>query len=423
MNSIQRQGLLLLPVNGVNTVFITFADFPELGGNSGWIFGYQLTGQPGSYSLSQTVVLNSTALGSGGGFWGSGAAPASDGTSVYTSTGNGTFDQNAPRTNYGDSLLRLNPSSQSSFWPPADFYTPWDVFSYEGYTPPPNSKPCSKLCECDEDVSSGGVLVVPSAYTYTCTGGGNNCPQCNGTACHVVINADKQSNIYVANQASLGGFNSNGGNNIEVVQTPCYGDPCAPRDVYQGYWASPAYWHDGTNGLDWLFYSATDATNTVAPFPVYGYQLASSGSGQPGTYSPVPQTANAYTFNSGGTVGFCQYSTTPSISSSGMSASTGIVWAIENPNTANSDGNGTTCDGGTIDHAVLHAFCATAVPGTACATALMELYNSTQNVKKTSIGKDVPFSTPTVFKGQVYMGTKTEVDVFGLCPSGGCPLQ
>jgi hypothetical protein len=81
------------------------------------------------------------------------------------------------------------------------------------------------------------------------------------------------------------------------------------------------------------------------------------------------------------------------------------------------------CDGGTIDHAVLHAFCATAVPGTACATALTELYNSTQNVKKTSIGKDVPFSTPTVFKGQVYMGTKTEVDVFGLCPSGGCPLQ
>jgi len=53
----------------------------------------------------------------------------------------------------------------------------------------------------------------------------------------------------------------------------------------------------------------------------------------------------------------------------------------------------------------------------------MELYNSTQNVKKTVIGPAVPFVPPTILNGQVYMGTKTEVDVFGLCPSGGCPLQ
>ena len=75
-------------------------------------------------------------------------------------------------------------------------------------------------------------------------------------------------------------------------------------------------------------------------------------------------------------------------------------------------------------HARLHAFCATAVAGGSCATPLTELYNSHQNVTNTSIGPAVPFLTPTVFNGRVDMGTKTEVDVFGLCPpSGVCPLQ
>jgi hypothetical protein len=57
------------------------------------------------------------------------------------------------------------------------------------------------------------------------------------------------------------------------------------------------------------------------------------------------------------------------------------------------------------------------------ATTLTPLYNSSKGVTQTTIGPATSFSVPTVFNGQVYMGTKTEVDVFGLCstlPSGQC---
>jgi hypothetical protein len=54
------------------------------------------------------------------------------------------------------------------------------------------------------DVASGGVLLplLPTAHPF----------KYNGDS--VVINADKQSNIYVTNQNDLGGYNANGGNNI-----------------------------------------------------------------------------------------------------------------------------------------------------------------------------------------------------------------
>src|ERR1700722_10030344 len=106
INHIQRSGLLLL--NGI--VYVSFAPLPEAS-ESGWMFGYSLTGSSGNYSLSQTAAFSSTPHGTGGGIWGSGAAPASDGTDILVATGNGTFDlMQAPADNdAGDSLLRLHP--------------------------------------------------------------------------------------------------------------------------------------------------------------------------------------------------------------------------------------------------------------------------------------------------------------------------
>lgn len=105
------------------------------------------------------------------------------------------------------------------------------------------------------DVASGGVL-LPTGFTYTGSPGG-----C-GSGCSVVINADKQSNIYVANQNDLGGYSATGGNNVETVLTPCVynngpNGNCVPAPPSQGYWASPAYWFDGPDSIYWLYYSAT----------------------------------------------------------------------------------------------------------------------------------------------------------------------
>jgi hypothetical protein len=54
--------------------------------------------------------------------------------------------------------------------------------------------------------------------------------------------------------------------------------------------------------------------------------------------------------------------------------------------------------------------------GTACPSALYELYSS--RTVQTPIGTIHGFPTPTIFEGQAYMGTDTEVNVFGICSTG-----
>jgi hypothetical protein len=142
-------------------------------------------------------------------------------------------------------------------------------------------------------------------------------------------------------------------------------------------------------------------------------------------------TSNAQTYP----ILFCDYAPTPSVSSNGSTAGSGIVWAIEedqnkdnNPNTQGGNpqdcappGNGS---GGhpTGNPGALHAFCAAAIAGqgTPCPSAMTELYSSRTLV--TLLGPAHGFTTPTVFKGQVYVGTDQFLNVFGICStkSGGC---
>ena len=144
-----------------------------------------------------------------------------------------------------------------------------------------------------------------------------------------------------------------------------------------------------------LYYSVTSADATVAAKTLNAYQLNTGGSSL-----PIP---SQYASTS---VKFCPYSPTPSLSSSGSGYSSGIVWAIEHQNRDSTD----CATNQEIMHAALHAFNASNV-------GAAELYNS--RGVQTNIGGPTPFSTPTIFKGQVYMGTKTEVDVFGLCSTNG----
>lgn len=405
---LQRSGLLLLPVNNVNTVFVAFADLPE--SNNGWIFGYQLQGQPGSSgSFTQTAIFASTPYGTGGGFWGAGAGPASDGTYIYTASANGTiFDpvSQTPPVDLGDALLKLQPGTT---YPPgltvADWWTPSNVLSYSGAKGP-------GLCKNDMDVASGGVL-LPTGFKY------------NGNS--VVINADKQSNIYVTYQNNLGGFNSAGGNNIETVLTPCVPNnngpgSCGPDPPSQGYWSSPAYWFDGSSY--WLYYSATMNDDVkgisppgIPPEALNAYQLQSTGN----PISQIPYansgTSNAQTYP----ILFCDYAPTPSVSSNRSTTGSGIVWAIEENQNMNNNPKtqGTTqdCAGHLFpsNPGALHAFCAAAItgPGTPCPSAMTELYSSRTLV--TLLGPAHGFTTPTVFKGQVYVGTDQYLNVFGIC--------
>jgi hypothetical protein len=448
--SLQRQALLLEPnpANGnEHWLYVTFSDYPEVYMGNGWVFAYYLSNQASAgypNTLTQKFVAAPTPYSGEGGFWGSGSGPAADQTSgpvtgsIFETIGNGGFDANQGSDNqdWGDSLVRLSPTSTpTALWPPADYYTPGNVSTYPGSLEP-------GLCINDEDFGSGGVLVVPSGYTYECTGAG--CTQCTTQPyCNVVISADKQSYIYVENQANLGKYMgsptgsqacASPPNNIECVQTPSGGD------TTQGYWASPAYWYDGGSGCNgtgcnWIFYSATNGNYDVSPLPLAGYQLTTSGN-IPANDSPVPQTPSAKSWSGSLQVGFCQYSPTPTVSSGfntdgTVNSSSGIVWTIADPYGENPSGTGGSCQGtdnGT--QAGLYAFCATTQSGTPCANQsqqLTELYNCSLALNGVSgipnLGHQVPFSTPTVYNGQVYVGTFTAVDVFGLCsnaPSGAC---
>src|ERR1700686_4208362 len=127
--------------------------------------------------------------------------------------------------------------------------------------------------------------------------------------------------------------------------------------------ATPAFWQN---------------TLYIGPISdhVKSYPL-NTGAGQFNT-SPASQSP--------GTFGF--QGATPSISAQG--GSNGIVWAIENAGTA-----------------VLHAYDATNLGA--------ELWNSGNNGADQA-GQAVKFTVPTVANGKVYVGTASEISVYGLSP-------
>ena len=87
---------------------------------------------------------------------------------------------------------------------------------------------------------------------------------------------------------------------------------------------------------------------------------------------------------------------TPAISSNG--ATNGIVWVLDTSN------NGTPNGSGSSRPAILYAY---------DATSLNKLYSSPTSGAGAA-GNAVKFTVPTVANGKVYVGTQTNLSVFGL---------
>jgi hypothetical protein len=182
-------------------------------------------------------------------------------------------------------------------------------------------------------------------------------PDQSGAVPHELLATGKPGVLYLINRDDMGHFQS--GSDSQIVQSV---SAFPNANIIGGIFTPPATW----NGHVYV----TGIGGSVQDFALAGGKLSTS---------PTSQTAAHFAFP-GATV---------SVSSNGAIA--GILWVL--------DGKA----------GVLSAFDAT--------NLATKLYDTTQ----ASGGRDAPgapvkFAVPTVVNGHVYVGTQTELDVYGLLP-------
>jgi hypothetical protein len=214
----------------------------------------------------------------------------------------------------------------------------------------------SSLNSVGTDLGSGGVLLLPDQP---------------GSHPHVLVQASKEGRIYLVDRDQMTTNNihfcvSNCNNqDAEIVQESGPG-------LIGAMWSMPAYWNNnvyfGGNG------------DVLKSIPISNGTL---------DFTHITSSTDSYSYPGA----------TPSISANGTS--NGIVWSIDSSQWG-SPGPGP-------GPAVLHAHDATNVA--------KELWNSTQAPNnRDKAGNAVKFTVPTIANGKVYVGTSTEVDVYGLLP-------
>ena len=190
---------------------------------------------------------------------------------------------------------------------------------------------------------------------------------------HLLIGGGKNQELYVVNRDNMGHLE----NASNVVQKFSVGSLI---------FSTGAFWQN-------TFYIAGGAQYDNGGFsgpglPVQAFKLNPSTS----TFNTTPSSSSSTAYPERGA--------TPSVSSSG--SLNGIVWAID------ASAWGSSTGGYGTGPAVLHAYDATNLNN--------ELWNSSQ-ASRDQAGNAVKFTVPTVANGKVYIGTTSELDVYGLLPN------
>lgn len=256
---LQRPALTLL--NGI--IYVMYSGYADTDPYHGWVLGFNAA------NLHLISAFNTTPNGNEGGIWQTGNGLSSDGTGLYVMTGNGTFDETLttsgfPGSNdYGDSFLRFTVGS--STLTVSDYFTPSNE---------------SSLSNADEDLGSGGTIVLPDSV---------------GSAAHphLLVGAGKEGKIYLLDRDNMGKFSPS---TDHVVQE-------LPSAV-GGTWSNPAY----ANGV--IYYHGNG--DVLKAFTISN-----------GVINPVPvRSGIPFPGDAGGT---------PSVSSNGTA--NGIVWEIQRGST------------------------------------------------------------------------------------------
>ena len=176
---------------------------------------------------------------------------------------------------------------------------------------------------------------------------------------HLMVTAGKNGTIALFNRDNLGQFNSSSDNILQEIPSP------NPDTILN--WSTPAYW----NGLTYFIMSK----DVPRSFTLSNAML-------------TPASTGTRTFPFLGSQ--------PVISANGTT--NGILWTLENKGSTVTTGAG-----------LLHAWNAL--------NLTQELYNSDQNGARDVPGPSTKFNVVTVVNGKVYVGTQTEIDVYGLTTS------
>jgi hypothetical protein len=326
----QRSGLLLS--GGV--VYVAWAAHNDKGPYHGWVIGFD------AHTLQVVRVFNSTPNGGLGGIWMSADGIAADASgNLYLQTGNGTFDADVGGIDYGDSLLRLEPGAGNAL-DVVDYFTPWNQ---------------QDLAAHDLDLGSSGVLLIDAGGAHP----------------HEIISGGKDGTLYVTDRDNLGGFNTSGTSDPQIVQELVH--------QFGPIYCAPSY-------FDGSIYVSSGPPSSGGPAgagTLEAYAVLSDGtlSGTPSSVAAVAPFDKP----------------APSVSISANGATGGIVWALRNDSYGNPAG-----------HATLYAFDA--------GNLANELYDSDQAGIRDLCGAAVKFTVPTVANGRVYVGGQQAYTVYGLLP-------
>ena len=204
----------------------------------------------------------------------------------------------------------------------------------------------------DVDLGSGGVLLLPDQPA-------------GSLYQHLLVEAGKEGTIYLIDRDNMGHYNPLN-NNQSVQNLP---------GALPGEWGLAAWW---SNNL--YFVGSADVGGDGDYLKEFAFDTVSDLL----SVSPTSQSSTYFLFPG----------PTPTVSANGTS--NGIVWVLQNDEWQS---------GGPT---VLHAYDATDVS--------KELYNSQQNVTRDNPGPAVKFTLPVVVNGKVYVGTQTQLSVYGQLP-------
>ena len=221
----------------------------------------------------------------------------------------------------------------------------------------------------DMDLSSGGPMVLPPQpgpvqnEVLVAGKGGYPCDPTNLTP------------IYLTNASNLGGYNPTQDDIVQEISGSAH-----------GYWSNPAYFQ-GASGT-WVFFGGSVKEPNNGDY-LKAYSVTN------GLLSTSPTSQSPNTLNVGAT---------PSVSANGNT--NGIVWVVSRQDSLDTR-PGTR-------PAELFAYDATNLAS--------QLYSSAKSTKyglRDQPGCGNKFQVPTVANGKVFVGTESELDIYGLL---GTPL-